>query len=83
MHIQSATLDGKITAYLAQTCQVSWNFGDFPEMTHDLQVSRQCYKNSQNVGNLVDLSFFCNKACFCWESERILVGIREMLITGT
>ena len=53
-----------------QTCQVSWNFRESSEMVHDLQVSRQSCKNSWNVGNLIDLLLFCNKACFWCESER-------------
>ena len=44
-----------------QTSQVSRNFSESPEMVHDLQVSRQCYKMSGNVENLIDLLFFCNK----------------------
>ena len=34
-------------------------------MVHDLQVSRQCYKISGNVRNLIDLLFFCNKTFWC------------------
>ena len=60
-------------------------------MEHDVQVSRKCYKISRNVGNLINLIFFCKKASafgvnptgFWCESERILVRIREMLITET
>ena len=29
-----------------------------------IQVSRQCYTISRNVGNLIDILFSCNKACF-------------------
>ena len=58
---------------LSQTCQVSRNFREYPEMEHDLQVSRKCYKISRNLGNLIDLIFFCKKACFGCESERSLV----------
>ena len=36
-----------------QTCQVSQNFRDSPDMVHDLQVSRKCLKKiSRNLGNL-------------------------------
>ena len=31
-------------------------------MEHDLQVSRKCYKISRNLGNLIDLLFFCKKS---------------------
>ena len=41
-----------------QTCQVSRNFRESPEITPDLQVSRKCYKISRNLGNLSDLSFY-------------------------
>ena len=30
-------------------------------MAHDLHVSRQCYKFSRNVGNLINLLFFATK----------------------
>ena len=56
-----------------QTCQVSRNFRESPEMEHDLQVSRKCYKISRNLGSLINLIFFCKKACFWCESGRILV----------
>ena len=42
----------------AQTCQVSRNFRESPEMEHDLQVSRKCSKISRN---LIDLLFFRKK----------------------
>ena len=29
-------------------------------MAHDLQISRTCYNNSRNVGNLIDLLFLLN-----------------------
>ena len=41
-----------------QTCQVSRNFRESPEIVHDLQVLRKCYKSSRNLGNLIDLLFF-------------------------
>ena len=40
-----------------QTCQVSRNFRESPEITPDLQVSRKCPKISRNLGNSSD--FFC------------------------
>ena len=80
-HIASTTWE--ILLIMLQTCQVSRNFREFPEMEHDLQVSRKCHTISRNLGNLIDPIFFCKKACFWCESERILVWIREMLITGT
>ena len=33
-------------------------------MAHDLQVSRNCYKNSRNLRNLFDLSFSAKKHAF-------------------
>ena len=39
-------------------------------MEQDLQVSRKCYKISRNLGNLIDILFFCNK-------NMLLVRIRE------
>ena len=39
-------------------------------MVHDLQVSQKCYKISRNLGNLIDLLIFLQKACFWCESER-------------
>ena len=38
-----------------QTCQVSLNLRESPEMAGDLQVSRKCKKISRNWGNLIDL----------------------------
>ena len=65
----------------SQTCQVSRNIRESPEMVHDIQASQQCYKISRNVGNRL---FFCKESCFWCESERVLVWfIREILITGT
>ena len=47
---------------ISQTCQISRNFRESPEIVHDIQVSRKCYKISQrNLGNLIYLSFFCQK----------------------
>ena len=40
----------------------------------DLPSLTECYKISRNVGNLIDILFFCNKACFWCESERLLNG---------
>ena len=37
----------------SQTCQVSRNFRECPEMGRDLQVSRNCKENSRNWGNLI------------------------------
>ena len=61
----------------AQTCQVSRNFRESPEMEHDLQVSRKCSNISRN---LIDLHFSAKKHAFgvnsrgFWcEFERILV----------
>ena len=48
--------------YTVPTCQVSRNLRESPEMAHDLQVSRKCYKISRNLGNLVNLIFFCKKS---------------------
>ena len=31
---------------------------------HDLHVSRKCYKISRNLGNLIDILFFCKKHAF-------------------
>ena len=45
-----------------QTCQVSRNFREAPEMGLDLHVSRKCYKISRNLGNLINLIFFCKKS---------------------
>ena len=41
------------------------------EREHDLHVSRKCYKISRNLGNLSNLIFFCKKACFWCESDRV------------
>ena len=36
-----------------------------PEIVHDRQVSRKCYKISRNLGNLIDLLIFsANKHTF-------------------
>ena len=67
----------------AQTCQVSQNFCESPEMAHGLQVSWKRYKISRKLGNLINLIFFCKNTCFWCESERISVWMREMVITGT
>ena len=56
-----------------QIYQVSRNVRESLEMVHDLQASRKCYKISRNLGYLIDILFFCKKACFWCESERILV----------
>ena len=40
------------------------NFRESQEMAHDLQVSRQCYKISRNVGNLIDHIFSATKHAF-------------------
>ena len=42
--------------------RVSRNFRESPEMEHDLQVSRKCYKISRNLGHLINLIFFCKKS---------------------
>ena len=41
------------------------NLRESPEMVHDLQVSRQCYTISLNVGRLIDLLFSATKHAFC------------------
>ena len=33
-------------------------------MGHDLQVSRTCYQISRNLGNLINIIFFCKKHAF-------------------
>ena len=62
-----------VLLYYVWRRQVSRNFSESSEMEHDLQVSQKCYKISWNLGNLIDLMFFCKKACFWCESERIFV----------
>ena len=42
--------------------QDSRNFRESPEMGHDLQVSRKCYKISRNLANLINLIFFSKKS---------------------
>ena len=37
-----------------QTCQVSRNFRESPEMAGDLQLSRKCKQMSRNRGNFID-----------------------------
>ena len=44
-----------------QTCQVSRNFRESPEISPDLQVSRKCEKNS---GNLREIFIFRKKELF-------------------
>ena len=46
-----------VAPMLAQTCQVSRNFRESPEMTPDLQVSWKCPQISRNLGNLRDFIF--------------------------
>ena len=48
-----------------QTCQVSRNFRESPEIEHDLQVSRKCYKISRNLGSFINLIFSAKKHAFC------------------
>ena len=48
----------------SQTCQVSRNFRESPEITPDLQVSRKCDKISRNSGNVSDLLFLSKKCLF-------------------
>ena len=45
------------------TCTSTDLPSESPEMEHDLQVSRKCYKISRNLGNLI-LIFFCQKKAF-------------------
>ena len=52
-------------------------FRESPEMVHDLPVSRQCYKISRNIGNLIDLFFSVTKHVFYVNSSDAEV------ITGT
>ena len=59
---------------VTQTCQVSRNVCESPEMVHDFHVSRRCYKISRNVGNLIDILFFCNKTRFWCECERLVAS---------
>ena len=42
----------------------SRNFRESPEILHDLQVSRKCYKISRNLGNLIDLLFSGKRHAF-------------------
>ena len=48
-----------------QTCQVSLNLRESPEMAGDLQVSRKCQKISRNRGNLIDLDLQPPGKKFC------------------
>ena len=48
----------------SQTCQDSPNVRESPEMAHDLQVSRKCYKISRNLGHLITLILFCKTHAF-------------------
>ena len=57
-----------------QTCQVSRNFRESPEMACDLQVSRNCKENSRNWGNLSEKLFFRKKS---W----LLLYLSEMCVS--
>ena len=57
----------------SQTCQVSRNFRESPEIVHDLQVSpnSEIYQISRNLGNLIDVLLIYSSAevaCFWSES---------------
>ena len=44
-----------------------------PAKSHGISMRLQklsCYTISRNVGTLIELLFFCNKACFWCESDR-------------
>ena len=60
-----------------QTCQVSRNFRESPEIVHDLQVSRKCYKISRNLGNLIDFYLFAKIMLLVWIREVFDVNPRD------
>ena len=47
-----------------QTCQVSRNFRESPEMVYDLQVSRKCYKKTRGMEGISLIFYFLEKNAF-------------------
>ena len=57
---------------ITQTCQVSRNVHESPETMYKISRKRR------NVGNLINILFFCNKACFWCESDAFGVNPRDV-----
>ena len=60
-----------------QTCQVSRNFRESPEMGRDLQVSRNCKENSRNLGNLIAKCSVRKKCEFLSYLSKLCVSTHE------
>ena len=75
--VVTPSVSNATVASRGQTCQVSRNFRESPEITPDLQVSRKCYKISRNLGNLSDLLFFSKKSLFLAYLKKMCVSTHE------
>ena len=74
----------KWQGHSVQTCQVSRNFRESPEIGRDLQVSRNCKENSRNRVNLIAKfslrkkcefwSYFLSKMCVSTHEYHLMVG---------
>ena len=60
-----------------QTCQVSRNFRESPEMGLDLQVSRNCPENSRNWGNLSEKKISRKKCEFLSYLSKMCVSTHD------